>query len=294
MLPGLIAVRARENRLSLRPDKLVLASWTDGVCEVSFESMGKTVSINTGKCVDSAWATRRGRSAIEKLAVDGSVVVTKLGIEGDEQAADFHGGLLQAIYAYAREDLDWWSGQMGIPLRNGMFGENLDFVDFDVSGSVLGERWRVGEVLLEVMAPRMACGTFGAWMGEKGWAKRFNDARRPGAYLRVVEEGRLTTGDPIEIEWRPESLITIGEAVGAILGDADVLGRIIAMAESVPSWDRAAMMFHVSNRTRSLSKTTSGSSTAPPVTPVPPPTPAPASTPALASNAGIPDARRLR
>lgn len=218
--------------------------------EVSIKSMGKIVSINTGKCVDSAWATRRGRSAIEKLAVNTSVSVTKLGIEGDEQAADFHGGVLQAVYAYAREDLDWWAGQLGRPLRNGMFGENIDIVDFDVSGAVLGEQWRVGEVILEVMAPRMACGTFGAWMGEKTWAKRFNDTRRPGAYLRVLEEGRLTTGDPAEVIWRPTDRVTLAESVGAILGDQDVLRRVITMADHFPEWDRGAMMFHVSNRTR--------------------------------------------
>ncbi|MEU0247407.1 MOSC domain-containing protein [Streptomyces sp. NPDC006235] len=239
--------------------------------------MAKVISINTGKCVESAWATRRGRSAIEKLAISSSVAVTKLGIEGDEQAADFHGGVLQAVYAYAREDLDWWSGQLARPLRNGMFGENIDLVGFDVSGAVLAEQWRVGEVLLEVMAPRMACGTFGAWMGEKGWAKRFNAARRPGAYLRVLEEGRLAPGDPVEIVWRPAKRVTVAEAVGAILDDQDVLRRIVDMADDTPGWDRAAMMFHVSNRTRSAVGERKGD-------------PAPAPVPAVEEA----DARRLR
>jgi MOSC domain-containing protein YiiM len=200
--------------------------------------------------VDAAWTKRRGRTAIKKLMVDTSAVVTKLGLEGDEQAADFHGGLLQAVYAYAREDLEWWSRELGRPLRDGMFGENVDLVDFDVSGAVLGEQWRMGEVLLQVMAPRMACGTFGAWMEEPGWAKRFNSIRKPGAYLRVLEEGRVNLGDPVEVVWRPEKHITVGESVGAILGDQDILRRIIDMADEVPTWDRAAMMFHVNNRTR--------------------------------------------
>ncbi|MEU5364033.1 MOSC domain-containing protein [Streptomyces sp. NPDC005925] len=179
------------------------------------------------------------------------IAVGKLGLEGDEQAADFHGGEMQAVYAYAREDLDWWSDQLQVPLRNGMFGENLDFVGFDVNGSVLAEKWQVGEVLLQVMAPRMACGTFGGWMTQQGWAKRFNAARRPGAYLRVLTEGRIYPGDRVERVWRPSRHITVAESVGAILDEQDVLRRIIDMADNEPGWDRTAMMFHVSNRTRS-------------------------------------------
>jgi MOSC domain-containing protein YiiM len=218
--------------------------------------MGKIISINTGKCLDSAWAARRGKSAIEKLAIGTGIGVTKLGLEGDEQAADFHGGVLQAVYAYAREDLDWWSGQLDRPLRNGMFGENIDFSGFDVNGAALAEQWQVGEVLLEVMAPRMACGTFGAWMGEKGWSKRFNEARRPGAYLRVAREGRIAPGDRVEVVWRPAKRVTVGESVGAILGDKDILRRVLDMADSVPTWDREAMMFHVERRYKSTAKPT--------------------------------------
>lgn len=209
------------------------------------------MSINVGPCVRPAWGARRNESAIEKLPVDSSVAVTKLGIETDEQAADFHGGVLQAVYAYARADLDWWSGQLGRPLRNGMFGENLDLVAADVSGALLGEQWRAGDVLMEVTAPRMACGTFGAWMGEKGWAKRFNAARRPGAYLRVLEEGRLAPGDRLEVVWRPPVPVTVAESVGAILGDGDVLRRIGTLSDRVPGWNPEAMMFHVARRAKS-------------------------------------------
>ncbi|WAL93652.1 MOSC domain-containing protein [Streptomyces sp. Je 1-369] len=215
---------------------------------------GQILSINSGKCVDAEWTQRRGRTAIEKRALTSSCTVTELGIQGDEQAADFHGGRLQAVYAYAREDLDWWSDELGRPLRNGMFGENLDLTGFDVSGAALGERWQAGEVLLEVMAPRMACGTFGAWMGETGWAKRFNDARRPGAYLRVVREGKLSVDDSVHMVWQPQQRVTVAESVGAILGDHEVLRRIHALAEQVPAWDKTAMMFHVSNRTNAKAK----------------------------------------
>lgn len=132
-----------------------------------------------------------------------------------------------------------------------MFGENLDLVAADVSGALLGEQWRAGDVLMEVTAPRMACGTFGAWMGEKGWAKRFNAARRPGAYLRVLEEGRLAPGDRLEVVWQPPVPVSVAESVGAILGDRDVLRRIGTLSDRVPGWNPEAMMFHVARRAKS-------------------------------------------
>lgn len=213
--------------------------------------MGEIRSINVGKCVNPTWAAARNKSAIEKHAVTTSIAVTAYGIQGDEQAADFHGGVLQAVYAYACDDLDWWSRKLGRHLRDGMFGENLDLTGFDVNGAGLAERWRSGEVLFEVSAPRMACGTFGAWMGEKAWGQRFNEARRPGAYLRVLEQGRLAPGDSIEVVRRPEQKVTVAESVGAVLGDQDVLRRIITLAEYVPEWDPAAMMYHINRRAKS-------------------------------------------
>lgn len=143
-------------------------------------SRGTVISINTGKSVEVPWAGRRGKTAINKVSVGASAFIGPYGIEGDEQATDFHGGMLQAVYACAREDLNWWARQLGRPLRNGMFGENLDLQSFDVSNAALAEQWQLGEAVVEVSAPRIACGTFGGWMGEKGWAKRFNDAKRPG------------------------------------------------------------------------------------------------------------------
>src|SRR6476659_7767099 len=77
-----------------------------------------------------------------------------------------HGGDDQAVYAYAREDLDAWQAALGRELTNGMFGENLTTSGVDVTGARIGERWRVGSdgLVLEVSAPRIPCRTFAAWL----------------------------------------------------------------------------------------------------------------------------------
>jgi len=72
-----------------------------------------------------------------------------------------HGGPDMAVYAYAREDLDDWATQLGRPLSNGMFGENLTTEGADPNGALIGERWRIGaDLILEVSSPRIPCGTF--------------------------------------------------------------------------------------------------------------------------------------
>ena len=66
------------------------------------------------------------RTAIDKRPVTGRVSVAALGLAGDEFADKAnHGGRDQAVYAYAREDLDWWVQRLGYELRNGQFGENI-------------------------------------------------------------------------------------------------------------------------------------------------------------------------
>ena len=99
-----------------------------------------------------------------------------------------HGGGEQALYAYAREDLDCWTERLGRELRHGQFGENLTVTGLDVTGALLGETWRLGgAALVQVTAPRIPCVTFQAWLDEPHWVRRFAAARRPGAYLRVLQ-----------------------------------------------------------------------------------------------------------
>jgi len=143
-----------------------------------------------------------GTTAIDKRPVEGEVKVGRLGLYADVQAdRKHHGGETQAVYAYSDEDADWWAEQLGRPIPPGFFGENLRVAGLDMSGVRVGDRWRIGTVELEATAPRIPCMTFARWMGEedRGWVKRFADARRLGTYFRVVETGRLAAGDAISI-----------------------------------------------------------------------------------------------
>src|SRR5690242_4063395 len=137
----------------------------------------RILSVNVGRAVDAEWAGNLRRTAIDKRKIDGRVAVRENGLAGDERAdVANHGHPDQAVYAYAREDYDWWEPRMGRDLRDGQFGENLTTSGADVTGAVLGERWRVGTAVLEVTAPRIPCVVFRNWLDERGWVKRFTEA----------------------------------------------------------------------------------------------------------------------
>jgi MOSC domain-containing protein YiiM len=176
--------------------------------------MAHVASINVGQPRDASWAGI-GRTSIEKVSISGPVAVRTLGIDGD-QVSDLrhHGGVDQAVYAFAREDLDRWSGELGRPIRAGQFGENLTTAGIDVNEALIGEQWRIGAVLLEITDVRIPCNDFKNWMGESGydkraWVKRFTAEGRPGPYLKVVEEGMLKVGDELHVVRRPDHGISV-------------------------------------------------------------------------------------
>lgn len=187
-------------------------------------------------------------TGIDKAPVDDPVLVrapeTGSGLAGDSIGnRRLHGGPDQAVYVYAREDLDEWERRLERPLSNGMFGENLTTTGVDVTGARIGERWRIGTdgLLLEVTAPRTPCRTFAAFLGIRGWIKTFTAAGKPGAYLRLLSPGRVRAGDAITVEHRPDHDVTIGLAFRARMAEPELLPRLLvadALAEELKAYAR--------------------------------------------------------
>lgn len=153
-----------------------------------------------------------GVTAIDKRAADGPVKVHPLGVTGDIQASrKHHGGPSKAVYAYSQEDADFWSAELGREMEPGKFGENLRVSGVEASQAIIGERWRIGDVLLEVTEPRTPCVNFARYLGEPNWVKRFAGEGRIGTYLRVVKGGQIEAGDAVVVEHRPEHGVSVGQ-----------------------------------------------------------------------------------
>jgi MOSC domain-containing protein YiiM len=203
----------------------------------------KVISVNVGQARENPWKTMK-LTGIDKRPVKGPVMVRApraagmgmVGLAGDRvYDVREHGGPDRAVYAYAREDMDFWAAELDLALPNGVFGENLTTEGVDANGALIGERWRVGPTLvLEATGPRVPCGTFQGWLAQAGWVKRFARAGRPGAYLRVIEPGEVQAGDEIEVVHRPDHDVTVALAFRALLVEPELLPRLL-VAEALPA-----------------------------------------------------------
>jgi len=200
----------------------------------------RVLSVNIGLPHDEAWAGNLRRTAIKKRSVTEPVTVRELGIDGDQVADTVnHGGIYQAVYVFAQEDLDYWGAQLGRQLPPGLFGENLTTAGIDVNEAELGERWRIGTTLLEVIGVRIPCNVFKNWLGVTGydnaiWVKRFTAQARPGPYLRVLEEGILQADDPIVVEHRPGHGVSVSTMFKAFTTDRCLLPELLKVDRLSP------------------------------------------------------------
>jgi MOSC domain-containing protein YiiM len=198
----------------------------------------RVISVNRGPEADLTIGGRPGRSAIDKRPVAGPVAIRRLGLDGDDIAdQENHGGTEQAVYAYAREDLDWWVEQLGRELPSGTFGENITTSGLEVSGALIGETWRLGTAVVQVTSARIPCLTFQSWLGEDHWVRRFARARRPGAYLRVLTEGVVSAGDEARVLSRPARQVTVAESMLAFYGDRAIMRRLLEVEGRNDRWD---------------------------------------------------------
>ena len=218
---------------------------------------GTVVSVNVVHAVIPDRLGDLDTTAIDKRPVAGRRAVDAVaGVAGDRVIdTKHHGGRDKAVYAYAREDLDAWGEQLGRALRGGSFGENLTTYGIDVTRAVIGERWQVGDdgLLLEVASPRIPCKTFQGWMDEAQWVKRFYAYGAPGAYLRVVSEGTVGEGDPIQVVHRPAHGVTISDTFELRPTPAEVLERLLEQQPALEVTMAAAIRRDLAARARTAS-----------------------------------------
>jgi MOSC domain-containing protein YiiM len=196
----------------------------------------RLISVNVGRPRGVNTGSRIVSTAIWKAPVDGRVAVRGVNVAGDDQAdRSVHGGPDKAVYAYAIEETRTWEEELGRDLGPGAFGENLTTEGVAASDAILGERWRVGSTLLEVVQPRQPCFKLGLRMGDPRFVRRFALASRPGAYLRIVEEGELGAGDAVEVVSRPGHGVTMRLVFDAILRDHALIPQVLAAPQLIPS-----------------------------------------------------------
>ena len=195
------------------------------------------VSVNTGAVRTVQRGDQLITTGIFKEPVAGRVRLHGVNLDGDDQAdREVHGGPDRAAYAYAAEDYDWWRGELGRACEPGTFGENLTTRGIDVSGALIGERWRVGSAVVRVTSPRVPCYKLAMKMDDPAFVKRFAAALRPGAYLAIVEEGDVAASDGVEIVHRPAHTMTLGEMARIYFFERHRIGELVDVEELPAGW----------------------------------------------------------
>ncbi len=203
--------------------------------------MSRIISVNVGELRLVEFRDHSVTTGIFKYPVESPVRVEGVNLVGDEQAdRRVHGGVDKAVYAYASEDYEWWSGQLGRTLPPGMFGDNLTTEGIDIGSAVVGQRWRIGDVVLEVSEPRVPCFKLGIRMEDPAFPTVFSAADRPGSYMRIVEEGSLQAGDHIEIGKAPGHGLTVTDIARIHDRDHHESARLLEAAELSDGWKRWA------------------------------------------------------
>lgn len=161
--------------------------------------MAVLTSLNVGLPADVDWRGRTVRTGIWKQPVTGARMVRRLNIDGDGQGdLAGHGGEMRAVLVYQLDSYRHWGRELKRDdLRPGHFGENFTvegLADHDVC---IGDRYRIGGAVFEVTQPRVTCYRVGLRLGEPRMPALLVAHRRPGFYLRVIEEGEVEAGQEI-------------------------------------------------------------------------------------------------
>jgi len=174
-------------------------------------------------------------SAFVKTARQGQVAVTRLGLEGDEQAdLAVHGGPEKAVYAYAAAHYPQWASefpQLAAQFGGGAMGENLTVAGLEESGICVGDVHQAGSALLQVCQPRQPCFKFALRHNNKYLPKAMVRNGFSGWYYRVLRVGQLQAGDILTLKDRPNPDFAFTRLVEIIYRGKATTEEIHRMAE---------------------------------------------------------------
>jgi ferredoxin-NADP reductase/MOSC domain-containing protein YiiM len=202
---------------------------------------GRLVALNVGLPRDVDWRGRVVHTGVWKYPVDGPRMVRKLNIDGDGQGdLAGHGGPHRAVMVYQLDSYQHWQHEFGLEsYEYGQFGENFTVEGLPDGDVCIGDQFQIGEALFEVSQPRVTCYRVGLRMGQPRLPSLLVSHRRPGFYLRVLREGQVAAGQPIERVKRGAGTMSVAEVDGLLYlpghdpADVERASRLPALS---PGW----------------------------------------------------------
>ncbi|MCX2713177.1 MOSC domain-containing protein [Mycolicibacterium sp. J2] len=206
--------------------------------------MATLVSVNVGMPKDVPWNGRTVHTGAWKAPVSGPRMLRRLNIDGDGQGDTAgHGGENRAVLVYQMAAYQHWAREFGRDdLAPGVLGENLTVDGMPDDEVCIGDRYRIGDAIVEVTQPRVTCYRAGLRIGEPRMAALLVAHHRTGFYCRVLTEGEIEAGQEIvKVGDGPEG-VTVA-AMDALLylpgHSPDDLRRALRIPALSPGWQQS-------------------------------------------------------
>lgn len=192
----------------------------------------RVLSVNVGMPREVEWRGITILTGIFKSPVTGKLNLRTLNLDGDEQAdLTVHGGRDKAVYAYPSEHYSPWQAKLNRQLLPGAFGENFTTEGLVEDRVHIGDEFRIGTARLVVTQPRMPCYKLGIRFDDPNMVKTFLQARLPGIYFAVADEGEVAAGDSIQLIHTDERRVTVSDMLALMLNRAPDRGELRQILE---------------------------------------------------------------
>jgi len=150
------------------------------------------------------------KTSYKKQAIKDSQYVNSLGLEEDNQSdKEVHGGVDKALCVFTQGSYDFFKEKHNIELPTCALGENITLLDCDDKDICLGDRFSIGEVIVEVSQPRQPCWIISSILGIKKLTALIVKEGRSGFYLRIIKEGKISKDDEFKLLERKNEKLNI-------------------------------------------------------------------------------------
>jgi MOSC domain-containing protein YiiM len=154
---------------------------------------------------------QKAMTAFNKIAIQTEGIELGLtGFAGDMvKNTKHHGGNDKAICGYNSDHFVKWKNELGFDLGQGAFGENLTLNGENAHEShvYIGDRYTLGEAIVEVSEPRGPCYMIGIRYNYKEFPVHLQTTGLTGYYLRTIQPGLVRKTDKlIHISSNPEKI----------------------------------------------------------------------------------------
>lgn len=209
------------------------------------------VDVFTGKIRDY---TGSRPSAIAKVQVDGELMLTDLGLTGDEQAeTKIHGGPDRALCHYPREHYQHW--RQAFPEQAELFvapafGENLSTLGLTEENVCIGDIFQWGEALIQVTQPRSPCFKLNFHFDISDMASQMQEAGKTGWLCSVIAPGLVSADAPLILASRVSD-VSVREAIAIAWHmpfDDSQYHRLLSAAGLSKSWTRTMQKRRLSGK----------------------------------------------